>query len=482
MMPARLLRIPLATMAAGAFVLVFSSTTSPLNPRYGADSALFRVIGSALADGQRLYLDVWDHKGPAFFLYQWLAQEIYPGRLGLFCLQILMLTAALLCFDTVASRFGGAKVRVATATAVLAYLSQTFEGGNLTEEFSLVFLALGLMLLTREWGDGSQQSSSIRTPSWAFLVAGASFAIVVFVRLNNALPIFAVFLGFFLVALFKKQRFGKQLAFSLAGFFTVCLAFVASFAASGSLPDMLDASFLFNFRYASDKGDPGAYLKLLRSTYFRLAMLAILTCSLGGIAHFRRTRDTRFLTLTISLSVATGAAVLTSANGFPHYLQIAVPALALGTVLLMTTFNAQAQTVALVGLLVVAASAMWTAAEKDVALTRSFNDAGFAAATNDILEEIPISERGEIYPWTVPSRYYLIAETQPVHRYFTYQEWWGEADPRVLAEAIGFVEETEPKRVLTPHGGPGSGRMIDILANSYQLVKTNDHYNLYERH
>lgn len=84
-----------------------------------------------------------------------------------------------------------------------------------------------------------------------------------------------------------------------------------------------------------------------------------------------------------------------------------------------------------------------------------------------------------MYGWNVDARYFLNAETMPVHRYFTMQEWWGVSDPAVLDEALGFVEEEKPRWIVaTTVGEP---RMQRILEREYRQQATNDRFVLYER-
>lgn len=55
-------------MAMGLVFLLFASPyTTPLNPYYGYDSAVFMVLGKGVAAGKLPYLDLYDNKGPMIF-------------------------------------------------------------------------------------------------------------------------------------------------------------------------------------------------------------------------------------------------------------------------------------------------------------------------------------------------------------------------------------------------------------------------------
>ena len=160
---ARIAREAALLVVAGVFVLLLSGTTSPLGPWYGGDSALFRVIGTAMAQGEVLYLDIWDHKGPVLFLFQWLAQLLIPGRMGLFVVQVLLLYASLSMITAFARRFVGPLLSIAVLACTLGYLAPAYEHGNLSEEFSMPFIVLALVILTREWVTGRRRRSRSRT-------------------------------------------------------------------------------------------------------------------------------------------------------------------------------------------------------------------------------------------------------------------------------------------------------------------------------
>lgn len=46
------------------------------------DQALFRLVGSVLAEGGRLYRDIWDVKQPGIFWFYWLGESIRGGATG----------------------------------------------------------------------------------------------------------------------------------------------------------------------------------------------------------------------------------------------------------------------------------------------------------------------------------------------------------------------------------------------------------------
>ena len=471
MRPVRALREVALLAVSGLFVLLLSGTTSPLGPWYGGDSALFRVIGTAMAQGDVLYLDIWDHKGPVLFLFQWLAQVLIPGRLGLFAIQVLLLYASLSMITAFARRFVGPMLAIAVVACTLGYLAPAYEHGNLSEEFSMPFIVLALVILTREWVTGTRPSP------WLFGLAGAAFAAVVFIRINNALPIFAAFVACFVWMLVAKRPFLRSLLFSIGGFLVVTAVIVAGFALVGALMPMLDATFLFNLRYA--RNDSVSAERLFANGYAYVALAGVLAPLVGGLVDAQHRRRGTFLLLGWCLAFATALALLMSSTGYFHYLQVAVPGVAVGAALALQAVTRRLQVHVLAATLAVALPLVAVnVAREQIARERS-QEPAYAAAVDQILDAVPEGDRDAVYGWNLNPKYFLMAGTLPVQRYFTMQEWWGSADERVLDEALDYVETEEPRWILT--SSVGDPRMQAILAEDYVEKTRNASFVLFER-
>lgn len=457
-------------LVSAVFVTLLSGTTSPLRPWYGGDSALFRVIGTAMADGAVLYLDIWDHKGPVLFLFQWLGQVLIPGRIGIFLIQIALLYASLSLIAAFARRFVGGILTAAVLAVTIAFLAPAYEHGNLSEEFSLPFIVLALVLITREW------VTDRASAPWWFAVAGASFAAVAFIRINNALPIFAAFVAYFVWTLLRRRPFVRLLLWSLAGFFGIVVLLVAGFAVVGALPAMIDATFLFNFRYA--RNDAVAMDRLFASGYVYVAIVGILVPLAGGLVDAQVRDRRRFLLLGWCLTAATALALLVSSTGYFHYLQIAVPGVALGTALALQAVSPRLRLQVLAASLAVAVPLFAVTAMREGDARDRANEAGYSADVEHILSFVPADERDDVYTWNVQPKFFLSSDTLPVHRFFTMQEWWGSADDRVLQEALEFIDTERPEWIVS--ASVSDPRMREILRQDYQEVTRNGSFVLYE--
>ena len=89
------------------FLLFYSYTTSPLYLNEGMDSTIYKTIGLGILEGKIPYRDLFDHKGPMVFYINALGQLIMSGRMGIFLLQIISLSFAVLFIYKTSRLFGG---------------------------------------------------------------------------------------------------------------------------------------------------------------------------------------------------------------------------------------------------------------------------------------------------------------------------------------------------------------------------------------
>lgn len=469
--------IPSACIAAALstlFVLFFSTTTSPLNPQFGSDSSIFRLIGTAMANGQLLYVDVWDHKGPGLFLIQWLAQEIWGGRVGIFLLQIIFLTCSLWLFGAIARRFVHGWLVVVAQLSFLALLAPTYEYGNLSEEWSLPFSMFVLWGLTRAW-----HQENIVVPNWVLAVSGAALAFVFFIRLNNAAAILAAFTAYFIYVLLKKLPFWRQLGIAVSGFLMTCAVFIGGFAIFGALPEMLHGTFIYNFAYASDAAaDPR---RLFSSGYLIVGLGLCLLTVIGGLIDAQKRKRPWYLVLTIALTIVGLGATMTAANAYFHYLQLLVPGAAIGVVLTLQLFTGKIRSVA--GIIGLGLTSIMLLGFGKYSLIHSQNsgDEAFASQISETLQHVPESQRDEVFTWNVDSRYHLITDSLPMHRFYTLQDWWGRSDPTVYQELNEYFDKTPPEWLVTNTAPIADTHIAEIVAQQYREVSRTNNLLLLQR-
>src|SRR5665647_3725729 len=237
---------------AFVFLLFYSYSTSPLySNNFGVlDSSLFMLIGKGITKGYMPYLDLFDHKGPILFFIEAFGWLIMPNRLGNFFIHWVFMVANLTLIFKIGQLFLNKKWSWVPIIFFLLILTVTFEGGNLTEEYSLPFLFLPLYLSLKSLKEES--NGKAQHPPLYALIYGICFTLIIFIRLNNAVLIGAIVLAIMIHLISNKEYrnfFDNVLTF-LGGAIFVFSAIAIYFLINHAFGEMLYATFLFNFKYA----------------------------------------------------------------------------------------------------------------------------------------------------------------------------------------------------------------------------------------
>lgn len=234
--------------AAAALVITLCSKSSPL---YGLndwmDANIFYTMGKGMLNGQVLYRDIFDHKGPLlYFLYGlgYLADR--DGFIGVWLLEILAFSLFLYVSTQTAALLRGEGAPLpppfCLLPAVAVASSRTFSHGGSAEELLLPFLAFALYDAVRILN--LRQNLPLRRVLAHGFLAGC------------ALWLKYTILGFYLawvillaaIYLFRKQFYplGTSIIAYLGGIMLATLPWVLYFGVNGALSDWYIAYFYDN--------------------------------------------------------------------------------------------------------------------------------------------------------------------------------------------------------------------------------------------
>ncbi len=251
--------------------LLFAWSVSPLYVNEGGDSAVFKIIGQGILDGKLPYRDLFDHKGPVIFYLNACGLGLAGGKVGLFVLNVLFLTATLILVYRIARLFSSAKRSFGISLFSLLYWAIFSEGGNLTEGYALPAVALSLYLVLLLCQNPQK--------TFAGYFVGLCFAWMLLLRMNDAVMLpGGLFAGFFLYGLIQKRYRQVLLAtlWFLAGTVTLILPFVLYFAAQNALADFWYGNFTFNYLYSKKNSHA-----LINYGNLFLSLFLVLSCVLA---------------------------------------------------------------------------------------------------------------------------------------------------------------------------------------------------------
>lgn len=307
-----------------AFLLLFSSSTSPFSPSYGGDSAFYITMGKSVLRGYTPYVKVFDMKGPFIYFLEAIGQLMAPGRTGAFLVQLVFDAATAVLLYLSARLFLSHKWSLTTAVACLAFWSFTLDGGNMPEELCLMPASLCLYLALRTFVNSIENP-----PAYAF-VYGLCCAFNIWVKITNGALIFGAVLYFTCSLLYKKSY--KCLLYNalayLAGLAVITVPLLLWFSARGALADLMQGTFIVPLLYSD-----GSMFQRTFDAWVRLFIgLIPILVAVGGVLATGLYRQPlgRF---TLCCGVVSAVALFPGQNSFIHYFMLAVPYVALDLIL-----------------------------------------------------------------------------------------------------------------------------------------------------
>lgn len=237
----------------------------PFNSKIpGTDSSVFLYIGRAMYGGAVPYKDLFDHKGIILYFIEYIGYVIgFGNSAGVWIFELLNTFATAYIFYLISKLFSKSDiVCYVTIFAVLFLSSNDFftgEGGNLTEEYALPWIALSLYLVANFF-------IRKKYKPWHIILIGLAFSVVFFLRVNMV-GLWGALLLVVIIYFVKNNRLLE--VFKCAGLFILgCLIVVVPIVIyllwNGALQNMIDYYFVFNFSYTDSESSNGILYFFIR--------------------------------------------------------------------------------------------------------------------------------------------------------------------------------------------------------------------------
>ncbi len=322
-------------------VLIVLNQANPMISRLGRDSGMYAYVASHLLRGQTPYVTAWEHKPPGIFFVD--AAGLWLGRgtrWGIWGMEFaFLLGGAIFGFYALKRNFGLGSA-VLASLLWLSGLGFVLEGGNLTEEYSLLFGFISLYLF----------SLAIQRPDslWIHGALGIAFGCSFLFRPNNAGVPASIILAELLL-LFLKQRPLKTIQGLIAaavGFLLPLIAVSVYFISRNAFQAFLDAAFIYNLSYGEQPGFLGALLSGIRNLGFAagVALVGIAIAFDRLLTQIRnRSVDPLILWICLDFIIEIVLSGLSGLN-YPHYFISWLPCVAFaGALLFNQAFSSFAQ-------------------------------------------------------------------------------------------------------------------------------------------
>jgi hypothetical protein len=293
------------------------------------DSSVFAYIGWAMHQGLRPYRDLWDHKGPLLYYLQYAGISLWStSTFGIGLLELIAWSFAFFLLYRVIASFASYRMSLGIGFLSCVFATRFAEGGNLTESWALLPLAVAHYTSWR-W---SQRTSR----RWCAAALGICSASIFWLRPNMAVyPLIAVS-----IMLFENRRDGglgaaaRQFALAGASVLGFTILVLAPLYRWGVFREFVGAYFGYNAAYS---GALSLSMRLLHTqqllTQLFAAGIAILGTA-GWVFALKERPDEpsivrgipfsyrRTLILSLPLEIA---AVSLSGRDYPHYVLPLLP-------------------------------------------------------------------------------------------------------------------------------------------------------------
>ena len=462
-------------------MLIFSFHTSPFYPYSNkGDSALFTLVGQGISEGKTLYTDLFDHKGPMLFFIEALGYCI-GNVFGIFLIQCLFGVINLLFLCTTWKKINAYYKRPIT-NLIFSFIGgyamffYTFQGGNLSEEFSLPFISCCIYLFV------SYAINVGTTPKHSYFysfIYGVALMFLFLIRMNNAITVIAGIFSIFVYLLYRKEfkNLILNILSGIAGCLIVALPVFLYFFLNSAVYDMLYATFIYNFKYASNVG----YSNILLNPVKYVVLYLPLICSIWMIVLriIKHKTSVAFLDVLTIVIVLMNGLCLFIANQYPHYFTIYMPVFVL-VLLQYQSFKLKSLKTIIIMLSIILNlytalfSSLYAAYHTYVTRETSKEYQSVFSETRNI----PTEERVSVIGYNLPSQYYIYADIVPCYKYYTHHDWWSVSDPSIKSSFIEWLKKEEPLWLLTIPDEDDSD-LLEIISNKYVLESENEYITLY---
>lgn len=298
---------------------------------------MFQYFGYAMHEGDILYTEIFDHKGPVIFIINWLAGYMNFGVIsGIWLIELASIFVFFIFTYKTARIWVNPVLSFIPILITALPLAVWLTGGNLTEEYSLPFIAFSLYVFTK------YLLKCEDVYKYEIILTGLSFAAVFLLRPNNAM-LWVIFAGFIFFDLLFKKQFSSLLIFMgqfLLGVAIVVVPILIYLGMNQAISAAYFQTWTFNISYLGDtsftEGDIAKQFKVLNAYYLIQLMLTYVLIFLYQWKQLTKESRTVYL-LNVLFTLLTGFLIIGSGRAYNHYLIILLPCVTVVIPLILRT-------------------------------------------------------------------------------------------------------------------------------------------------
>ncbi len=426
-------------------------------------------------------------KGPYLFFIEYLGQLVSYGRLGIFLVQWanLLIVCLIACKLFGRCRVSNRIIQMLLLCPIAYIASFTLEGGNLTEEFSLVPLFSCLYLCLDFFDDKRRNKCGRNGFLWfAGIWNGVCFGVLAMIRITNTALIIAILISV-MTELIRSRRFQDLfvcIGAFLCGLVLSAIPVILFAAKNGIFHEMMEAVFELGFRYSREKTLAEHLLEVINANHLERLLLLIVPCAIPLLLRWR-TGNERFFVLTGS--ILTFCAII-SGNSFFHYYTLCLPLILVCEISIVEAALAKQKRKVICGVILAGA-----------VLALQFNSFHLATGVGysmlfrqdlyekkqtvqEISSRIPREDSNSVYCYDISVSWYTYADLFPCIRYCGWQEHYLSLMPEIYGDLEETFQKDPPKWLVLPETyGTIPAFLEEKIHRSYLCMYSNREYALY---
>jgi hypothetical protein len=316
-------------------------------------------------------------------------------------------------------------------------------------------------------------------------IIGVCAAFLFWIRLNNLGALCACGVLIMVVTLKNKdfKGFGKFCLFFFLGFLTVSLPVVIYFLAKGALWEMIDAAFIYNFRYVGINEEESHTRDMVALFFYILkAWVPFIVLGLGTVFYYLKKRDYKIILFSVLLFVFGYVSTHVGA-AYYHYMTLNIPCLVMGAIFLMLAFKdvlERGKLPIIICSLLLAALLLFTGVKFKANGAFGEGDSFYISQVKEMIDVIPKNERNSIYAYQTMTRFYASAGVLPHYHYFMMQEWQGRYNAQLIIDINDMMRNNPPKWLITQFRDQSTNdEFWKIVDSEFTLYKKNQLFELY---
>ena len=338
--PQRTPRLLIALAMVAMAVAVVVRAVLLIQP-IGGDPGIYAYVGGRIMAGDIPYRDVFEQKPPGI-LYTYAAAFWVFGR-GMMAVQAADVVAWLLTVAVVSAtavRLTGDRATCFVAAALAALLiNPTLQSGFKQVGQAETWIGL-LATAALFWSVGPATTAGRRGGSGRALLAGVACGLACVYKFNAAPYLAAALATLALAGSEPGRATGRRVVPLLAGFVVPLAAMCAYFFWHGALGDLVEATVLYNLRYAGDSMASPEFVGRAAVVTYRFVTMNVLWLAgaLGVLVIvWRAFRGERRPLGLVAFLLASYAAILINAKFYPQYFLQILPLLAVAAAVALVT-------------------------------------------------------------------------------------------------------------------------------------------------